>query len=147
MEEFEDESEDVIEKPDSFDKLVEIKAKQNQQVGSQFNPIKSQKSNNIIREQNIVPDLFSQDFNTDIASTPVVEVNSKCRIVLIDMHNKVEEVLLMDIPRNLQPKSRDGIQILSIYSDLGKLLLGNKEGVTVKFIDRNYRVRIEKVYN
>jgi hypothetical protein len=65
---------------------------------------------------------------------------------MLDIENQIMEVLLMDIPRNQQPKSRDGIQILSIYSDLGKLLMGNKEGEILMFPERNQRVKIDKVY-
>jgi hypothetical protein len=91
--------------------------------------------------------LFSSAYlETNISNGASIKVNSKCKIIMLDMQNKVQEVLLMDIPRNQQPLSRDGIQILSIYSDLGKLLLGNKEGVTVKFPERNQRVKIDKVY-
>jgi superfamily I DNA and/or RNA helicase len=101
----------------------------------------------ISSDQHVAIDLFSSAYlETNISNGASVKVNSKCKIIMIDMQNKVQEVLLMDIPRNQQPKSRDGIQILSIYSDLGKLLLGNKEGVTVKFPERNQRVKIDKVY-
>lgn len=93
------------------------------------------------------PNLFSyQDEGKVRTNAKIVDVNTKCTIVMLDMQNKVEDVLLMDIPRNQQSKSRDGIQILSIYSDLGKLLMGSKEGEILKFTERNQRVKIDKVY-
>lgn len=143
--------EDVEVQEDSEDLIthahkIKKEKDQNRQVNKQSRTINSQKTKDLFEAQNIVPDLFSQDFSTPPPQFPTVKVNSKCRIIMIDMQNKVEEVLLMDIARNLQPKSRDGIQIVSIYSDLGKLLLGKKEGVTVKFPERNQRVKIEKVF-
>ncbi|RED42921.1 superfamily I DNA and/or RNA helicase [Winogradskyella eximia] len=107
----------------------------------------SSKDDEALLKENETPDLFSLDYSITAGHTkPTVKVNSKCKITMLDIENQMMEVLLMDIPRNQQPKSRDGIQILSIYSDLGKLLMGNKEGEILMFPEKNQRVRIDKVY-
>lgn len=94
-----------------------------------------------------VPNLFTYQEDLPVSfNNIIVEINSKCRIIMLDMGNKAQDVLLMDIPRNQQSKSRDDIQILSIYSDLGKLLLGNREGEILTFPKRNQRVKIDKIY-
>ncbi|WP_276166453.1 AAA domain-containing protein [Zobellia alginiliquefaciens] len=98
-------------------------------------------------KEDVTQDLFSMDYSElEKTSATIVAVNSKCKITMLDMQNKIQEVLLMDIPRNQQPISRDGIRVLSIHSDLGKLLLGNQEGDLLKFAERDQRVKINKVY-
>lgn len=105
------------------------------------------KDDNVLLSNETPLDLFSiQDFNANSLNHRQIAVNDKCRIVMIDLNNKIEDVILMDIPRNQQPKSRDGIQILSIYSDLGMLLLGNNAGDILKFPERNQRVKVEKIF-
>ncbi len=105
------------------------------------------KINSQLSSQTVTPNLFSyQGIKSDISRFPSVEINSKCKIIMIDMNNEERIVLLMDIPRDQQQKSRDDIQLVSIYSDLGKLLLGNKEGDTLLFAVRNQRIRIAKIY-
>ena len=81
-----------------------------------------------------------------IFKNKVVLLNTKCKVIMIDMQNKEQDLLLMDIPRNQQSKTRDGIQILSVYSDLGSLIIGKKEGDILEFINRKQRVKIAKVY-
>ena len=92
-------------------------------------------SSEIIEEKNITP------------AKRIVELNSKCDIVMLDFNHRKSTLVLKDIARNMQVKGDDGVQVVSIYSDLGKILLGSKEGTTILLAQRKQRIKIEKIYS
>lgn len=147
IDEIEDNVEELIDSETSQEDFIALEDEHQLKFVEEIDSNNREKFNTPLSTQTVTPNLFSfQGLNSNNSKAPSVEINSKCKIVMIDMKNKEENVLLMDIPRNQQPKSRDGIQIVSIYSDLGKLLLGNREGDTLLFAIRNQRIRIAKVY-
>ena len=66
---------------------------------------------------------------------------------MLDFNHRKSTLVLKDIARNMQVKGDDGVQVVSIYSDLGKILLGSKEGTTILLAQRKQRIKIEKIYS
>lgn len=104
-------------------------------------------------ENNLTPsmgnDLFANSLESvnEIRSLDnVVKVNSTCIISFLDQDNKESKIILMDVARDQMTKTRDGIQIVSIYSDLGKLVLDMKDGQIAQFPKRNQRVKVVRIF-
>lgn len=79
--------------------------------------------------------------------TKEIVINSICDIKMLDMNDKKLKVQIKDISSKKQSITDDGIQIVSIYSDLGKILLGSKEGGIISLPQRKQRIKIVKIYN
>lgn len=50
-----------------------------------------------------------------------------------------------DIARNLKSNTEEDILVVSIYDDLGKILLGNRRGER-SLSSKKTRIKIEKIY-
>jgi len=104
----------------------------------------TKKNNNVT--PNVGGDHFSKKNKTLFDKQRVIEENTVCTVRMLDFNNQEFKAKLMNLPRNQFSKNINGVKMVSMYSDLGKILMGNKEGDIVKFPERGKRVEIMRIH-